>query len=87
MQQFGEKQLQLHLEAPVSELPAALVEVGLQRSENGETLLYNYAKEATEVSVVDLLNLVQALGITVKDVDTHRSSLEDIFVSLMEKKQ
>ena len=87
MQTFGEKQLQLHLSTAFKQLPDSLVELGLTLSDNGESILYTYAKEQIGLTVPDLLMRVQQAGIEINDVDTHRSSLEDIFVSLMEAKQ
>lgn len=87
MQSFGEKQLTLHLQSPQHSIPEHLSQLGLQLSEDGSSLHYVYAKEQTGLSVIDLMNTVEQAGIVISDVDTHRSSLEDIFVSLMEKKQ
>lgn len=87
MQSFGEKQLQLHLRTAQNHIPESLSKLGLSLSEDGKSLLYTYAKDYNDLSVVDLLNLVQEAKIDINDIETHRSSLEDIFVSLMEKKQ
>lgn len=86
MQTLGEKKLQLHLDRPYHHLPESLSQLGLTLSDDGKTLQYHYAKDYSDISVVDLIQVVQQSGLVINDVDTHRSSLEDIFVSLMEKK-
>src|SRR5690606_752520 len=87
MQSFGEKKLTLYLQHPQDSIPEHLSQLGLQLSDDGHSLHYVYAKEQTGLSVIELMNTVEQSGIVISDVDTHRSSLEDIFVSLMEKKQ
>jgi ABC-2 type transport system ATP-binding protein len=83
MKKLGKKQLTVHLPAPMAELPASLVAMGVQLRDAGSTLEYTFdsAQEATGIPAL-LARLAEA-GIAYTDLNTRQSSLEDIFVSLV----
>jgi ABC-2 type transport system ATP-binding protein len=85
MQQLGSKQLSLQLPGPLAALPASLAEQpGLALSADRCTLNYTYDSRAQGLGIAELLARLAAAGIAFKDLQTSQSSLEDIFVSLVE---
>ncbi|CAB3746679.1 ABC transporter ATP-binding protein [Paraburkholderia solisilvae] len=83
MRKLGKKQLLLHLEAPLTAVPAALAHYGLELANGGAELIYTYDSERERADIVALLNDLNHAGIRFKDLQTTQSSLEDIFVSLV----
>lgn len=88
MDKLGSKQLKLTLHAPLDAVPQALEPFELCLSDDGEILTYTYsasAREEGEHGVAALLGALKAAGVRVKDLDTRQSSLEDIFVGLIQE--
>jgi ABC-2 type transport system ATP-binding protein len=83
MQQMGQKQLEVELVAPVSTIPAALAPFGLELGAEGRSLIYSYDTRAERTGITKLLNAIAEAGLTLRDVKTRQSSLEDIFVNLV----
>ena len=87
MRKLGKKQLTLHLQAPLAALPAELAGEGLELSDDGQDLIYTFDAQAEETGIAALIRRLSGLGIDFKDLKTHQSSLEEIFVSLVHKGQ
>ncbi|MDO1584659.1 ABC transporter ATP-binding protein [Rhizobium oryzicola] len=87
MQKLGRKQLHLELKTPLGTLPPALAALGLTLSEDGRQLVHEYGNGAGEGRIGQVLAAIEAEGLSLSDVSTHQSSLEDIFVSLVEARQ
>jgi ABC-2 type transport system ATP-binding protein len=83
MKKLGKKQLTLELREPLSALPAVLAERKVKLSANGLALEYLFDGTTEDTGIPNLLKQVDELGIAYKDLNTHQSSLEDIFVSLV----
>ena len=83
MHKLGRKQLTLQLEAPLTQLPAALAAYGLSLSADGGELTYTYDAQGGRSGIVALLKELGDLGVAFKDLHTTQSSLEDIFVGLL----
>jgi ABC-2 type transport system ATP-binding protein len=83
MKKLGKKQLTVQLQAPLAEIPPALAQHGLTLSEGGDELVYAYDPRASKGAIATLLDDLQRAGIRINDLQTHQSSLEDIFVSLV----
>jgi ABC-2 type transport system ATP-binding protein len=83
MRKLGKKQLKLQLQAPLSSLPRELAELGMTLADQGNELEYTFDSTDENVSIPALLASLASLGIGFKDIQTHKSSLEDIFVSLV----
>ncbi|MBN8998015.1 MAG: ABC transporter ATP-binding protein [Rhizobiales bacterium] len=81
LQKLGRKQLILELSAPLAALPPALGGYDLVLQADGRELVYTYGGERGGVG--DLLGDLPSAGISVRDLRTEESSLEDIFVSLV----
>jgi ABC-2 type transport system ATP-binding protein len=86
MKKLGKKQLTLQLQAPLAAIPASLAAHALTRNADGTELTYAYDPRASTGAVAALLDDLSAAGIKLKDLQTTQSSLEDIFVSLVEEK-
>jgi ABC-2 type transport system ATP-binding protein len=85
MQQLGKKQLTLHLQAPLAQIPAALAQWPLVLSADRQDLVYRFDAQQERSHIAELLRALAAQGIEFKDLQTAQSSLEDIFVSLVRK--
>jgi ABC-2 type transport system ATP-binding protein len=83
MKQLGQKQLMLQLSEPLTQLPAALAEYGLELSEDGMNLTYTYDTARERTGITGLLRKLSEHGIRFKDLETTQSSLEEIFVNLV----
>ncbi|MBO6678581.1 ABC transporter ATP-binding protein [Parvibaculum sp.] len=83
MKKLGKKQLAVHLRAPLETLPAALAGRPLELAEDGHTLIYSFDALADESGIPELLKTLGDLDIDFRDLRTHESSLEEIFVSLV----
>ncbi|RYF95148.1 MAG: ABC transporter ATP-binding protein [Caulobacteraceae bacterium] len=83
MRKLGKKQLTLHLQAPLEALPAELAGEPLELSEDGQDITYTFDAQADETGIAALIRRLSGLGIDFKDLKTHQSSLEEIFVSLV----
>jgi len=84
MKKLGKKQLILQLTAPLSELPASLAIEGLTLSKMKDEITYTYDSQSKGPSITEVLNLVSNANIHFKDLRTTESSLEDIFVDLVD---
>ncbi|MEY4730346.1 MAG: hypothetical protein RL020_1504 [Pseudomonadota bacterium] len=87
MRRLGKKQLTLQLQHTLQGLPSQLSAYDLQLAENGSELTYTYDTQGEHVGISELLKDLGNAGIEVKDLSTSQSSLEDIFVNLVEGKQ
>jgi ABC-2 type transport system ATP-binding protein len=65
-------------------IPPALAGWPLELEEDGQRLTYSFDANAEDTGIPKLLKLLGETGIDFKDLDTSRTSLEDIFVSLVE---
>ncbi|MBP5980033.1 MAG: ABC transporter ATP-binding protein [Halomonas sp.] len=88
MQKLGSKQLTLHLQKPLIELPDTLQREALSLTANGYELVYTYDGRQDEEGhgISTLLATLEREGITFKDLHTRQSSLEDIFVDLVKER-
>jgi ABC-2 type transport system ATP-binding protein len=85
MKKLGKKQLTLHLAAPLQQVPGELQAWDLELKAEGNDLVYS-ASSADGVDISMLLKRLSELGIVIKDLQTHQSSLEDIFVKLVSER-
>ncbi|HEY4971642.1 MAG TPA: ABC transporter ATP-binding protein [Steroidobacteraceae bacterium] len=82
MKKLGKKQLTLHLQEPLRRIPPELASWGLELKADGHDLLYT-VDGANSIDISSLLKRMSELSIVIKDLQTHQSSLEDIFVELV----
>jgi ABC-2 type transport system ATP-binding protein len=83
MQKLGTKQLLIELRQSVDEVPAALAEYGLDLSADGNYLVYTYDTQSERTGITALLQDLNDTGLSLKDLRSSQSSLEEIFVNLV----
>ena len=82
MKKLGKKQLTLHLQKALQSIPAELQSWALELKADGNEMVYTVGS-ADSVDISTLLGRLSELSIVIKDLQTHQSSLEDIFVNLV----
>jgi ABC-2 type transport system ATP-binding protein len=85
MKKLGKKQLTLHLQTPLQQIPAGLSDWSLELKADGSDLVYT-VDSASSVDISALLKRMAEESIVIKDLQTHQSSLEDIFVTLVSER-
>jgi ABC-2 type transport system ATP-binding protein len=83
IQKLGRKDLRLHLQEKLEQIPAQLAAWKLALSEDGLTLVFTFTNDQGQARIAQLLREVTACGIEFRDLETQQSSLEDIFVTLL----
>jgi ABC-2 type transport system ATP-binding protein len=83
MRKLGRKSLKVHLQTPIAALPAALSDFALTLADEGREIVYDFDAQAEDNGVARLLRRLNEAGVEFKDLQTHESSLEDIFVDLV----
>ncbi len=86
MKKLGKRELDLSLAEPLSAIPAGLEEWHLTLEDEGHRLRYTFDAQAERTGIPSLLRKLAEMEIGFKDLDTSKSSLEDIFVDLVERK-
>jgi ABC-2 type transport system ATP-binding protein len=82
MQKLGKRTVDVTLALPLTAIPPALADWGLTLAEGGNRLHYTFDSTGTR-TIPALLTALGELGIGYTDLETSRSSLEDIFVDLV----
>jgi ABC-2 type transport system ATP-binding protein len=87
MRKLGRKQLTLDLVAPLAALPESLRGEPLALSEDGLKLVYTYDHHRDgSGGIAALLTRLGSAGIDFNDLQSSESSLEEIFVSLVNER-
>ena len=86
MTKLGKRELDLTLAEPMSAIPPELGEWDLHLEDEGNRLRFTFDATAERTGIPSLLRRLADLGIGFKDLETSKSSLEDIFVGLVEEK-
>ena len=85
MANMGQKQLQVDLKTPLTELPESLVTLGFSLEKDGAQLLLKYQGNDDKVEVSAMLAAIYEAGLEVADIHTSQSSLEEIFIELLQE--
>ena len=80
---MGRKTLDIILVEPLDKVPAELCNWNLRLEDEGRVLCYEFDSHAERTGIASLMRSLSDLGISYKDLSTHQSSLEDIFVQLV----
>ena len=83
MTKMGRKTLDIMLADPIDSVPAKLSQWKLRLENDGHTLCYEFDSHAERTGIASLMKALADQGIAYKDLSTHQSSLEDIFVELV----
>lgn len=85
MRKLGKRRLTLVLQQRMAAIPPELVGWPVELAADGQQLVYSFDANAEDTGIPALLRLLGEKGIDFKDLDTSRTSLEDIFVRLVER--
>lgn len=85
MAQMGQKQLVIDLADTITDVPAALAAYNLTIGGDDQSLIYTYDTKGERTGITTLLNDLQKAGLSMTDMQTRQSSLEDIFVGLVKE--
>jgi len=83
MAKMGRKTLDIVLTDPLESVPEALSDWNLELNDDGHMLRYQFDSHAERTGIASLMRRLTDLGIAYKDLSTHQSSLEEIFVELV----
>jgi ABC-2 type transport system ATP-binding protein len=83
MAKMGRKTLDIVLADPVQAVPPELSEWSVELRDDGHMLRYQFDSHADRTGIASLMRRLSELGIGYKDLSTHQSSLEEIFVELV----
>ncbi len=87
MKKLGKREMDIALVEPLAAIPAALDQWQLTLADEGTRLRYTFDAQAERTGIPSLLRKLGELDIAFKDLDTSKSSLEDIFVDLVAQKE
>jgi ABC-2 type transport system ATP-binding protein len=87
MQKLGKKQLTLYLQSPLARIPEELAGDPLELSQDGMTLVYTFDAQGEHTGIAALLRRLNEHGVHFKDIQSSQSSLEEIFVSLVNEER
>lgn len=85
MKRMGRKTLRIDLNEPADEVPPALAEYNLELAEDGYVLTYTYDTQGERTGITRLLQALSSEGLSMRDIQTTQSSLEEIFVGLVQE--
>jgi ABC-2 type transport system ATP-binding protein len=83
MAKMGRKTLDIVLAEPLQAVPPALSQWNLRLENDGHVLCYEFDSHADRTGIASLMRGLSEAGISYKDLSTHQSSLEEIFVELV----
>jgi ABC-2 type transport system ATP-binding protein len=83
MRKLGKKRLVLQVADKLATVPAGLSAFNLMIGSDGHELIYDYDTRAERTGVATLLGELSKAGVSIRDLHTNQSSLEDIFVGLV----
>jgi len=84
MRKLGRRRLSIMLPQPIAAVPPALTNWPLRLEAEGERLVYDFDANAPDTGIPRLLRDLDAAGVDYHDLETSQSSLEDIFVGLVD---
>ena len=83
MAKMGKKTLDIVLAEPLGAVPPELSDWNIALNDEGHLLRYQFDSHAERTGIASLMRRLSDLGIAYKDLSTHQSSLEEIFVELV----
>ena len=85
MKRLGKRQMLISLIEPMTAIPAELADWHLELEDEGKRMRYIFDARAERTGIPSLLRKLGDLHIGFKDLETSKSSLEDIFVDLVKE--
>lgn len=87
MARMGQKELVIELHDPVGQVPESLCSYALEIEQDGHALRYTYDTSRDRTGITTLLSDLSTAGLHLRDLQTRQSSLEEIFVGLVQDKE
>jgi ABC-2 type transport system ATP-binding protein len=87
MHKLGKREVDLRLAEPLATVPDSLADWHLTLADEGNRLRYVFDAAGERTGIPSLLRRLGELNIAFTDLETSKSSLEDIFVDLVEETQ
>jgi ABC-2 type transport system ATP-binding protein len=84
---MGQKKLTINLKDPIDSLADSLSSYNVELANDGLSLIYAYNSQAKQTGITNLLQDIREAGMKLSDLNTEQGSLEDIFVSLVNKEK
>ncbi len=81
---LGKKQLTLKLASVLTSIPETLKDYQLKLDDGGKTIVYVYDAKAENAGIAEFMKKLGDQGIVIRDLETKESSLEEIFITLVE---
>ena len=85
MNKMGKRQLIVFLKEKITTIPKSLTKFDLKICENGTAVIFTYDKNANRTGITRMLSALSENNIIVKDLETSQSTLEEVFLSLINK--
>ena len=86
MQRLGQKQLTIELQDPLKDLSSKLSDYDIVLAADRKSLIYTYNMRSGHTGINQILSNLTQSGVIFKDLQTKQSSLEDIFMSLVNER-
>ncbi len=84
MRRLGKRQLSLVLQHPLERIPESIARPELELARDGTVLTYTFDIQGDQTGIAPLLKQLGELGIDFKDLHSRETSLEEIFVDLVD---
>jgi ABC-2 type transport system ATP-binding protein len=84
MKKLGKKELAINLSKVMKRIPEELEGFALRLADDNKQIIFTYDPAKKSNNISDLLDCLKTNEINYTDLDTHQSSLEEIFVQLVE---
>ena len=84
---MGQKKLIIQLHEKVTNLPEEFSSYELELAADGLSLSYSYDAKSSQTGITNLLQKIKDSGMKLSDLKTEQGTLEDIFVSLVNKEK
>ena len=81
----GKKKLTIDLHEKINSIPSLLEKYSLKLINEGLSVCYSYDTQGSQTGITSLLQDIKETGLRLKDIKTEQSSLENIFVELVQK--
>lgn len=85
MTRMGKKTLRIDLQEPADTVPESLSEYDLELASDGASFTYHYDARGEGTGITRLLQALAKEGLSLRDIQTKQSSLEEIFVGLVQE--
>ena len=82
LKKLGNKRLTIDFKNKINNIPRNLAKYNLKLINNGKSFVFDYKLEKPDLSL--LMNDLRINNLIIKDLDTKKSSLEEIYVKLIE---